>query len=87
MAMKPECLEKLRGATTSSQLEKLVGDLCAPFGVIQKIDLVSKAGGGYLCFVEMGSPGQQYVMMRELGGGAYGAGLCFTIPPTHSLTH
>jgi hypothetical protein len=87
MVMKPEILEKLRGAVTSSELEKLIGALCAPYGEIHKLDLVANAGGGYLCFVEMGSPGQQYLMMRELGGGAFGAGLCFTIPPTQSLTH
>src|SRR5213075_1324620 len=79
--MKPDVLDKLRGARDFYALTKGVLALCEPFGSVHAFRLVHNRGASSVaCFIELESPKQQPALARALGCRTVNGAVCLEVP-------
>ena len=79
--MKPEVIDKLRGAQDFYSLTRAVLQLCEPFGAVHAFRLVHNRGASRVaCFIELESLKQQPLLARALGCRTLSGAVCLDVP-------
>src|SRR5947207_9937361 len=84
--MRPEVMQRLRGANDLYSLTKDLLGLCQPYGPVHSFRLVHNRGAArVVCFIELESPKQQPALVRALGAKVINGAACLDIPVGESF--
>src|SRR5947199_5414096 len=79
--MRPEVMQRLRGANDLYSLTKDLLGLCQPYGPVHSFKLVHNRGAArVVCFIELESPKAQPALVRALGAKVINGSACLDIP-------
>src|SRR5438477_10003333 len=79
--MRPEVMQRLRGANDLYSLTKDLLGLCQPYGPVHSFRVVHNRGAArVVCFIELESQRQQPALVRALGAKVINGTACLDIP-------
>ncbi len=75
-------LQALSQCTDVAELQAAVRRICAPFGPIQRLDILTSAHEDMLqaiCFLRLGNRAHEQALMASLGVGRFGGEIVFVV--------
>lgn len=80
-------LDDLKGCTNVSALRKAVRAICADFGSVKRLEVLTTEQEGVrqaICFLSLDDPDKEIDLMRSLGVGRFGGEIVFVVDLAHA---
>ena len=72
--------EKLRGLTSPAEIEKVLHELCRPYGGVRDLRLLPDGTGGQYCYFMPATPAHRITLFYALDALFYADGMMFKVP-------